>query len=141
MFRKSLLILACVLLPVAAIASEDLPRTNANGDYATRTSHRSWVVVDPDPQGLNCRWSSNLPDNWFSPSAQLNLNDIDQWDVVRRFRKNTVLVANTSPAGFALLYDSRNKPWLKVSISGKDRICLVRANSQFIQPVNLSTDR
>ena len=149
MLRQSFLTLALLLLPMTpvivpnyrpAIAADNLPRANALGDYATRTSHRAWLVVDPDPKGLNCRWSSAMPADWADPRVAPLLNSIDQWDVVRRFRKNTVVTANTAPAGFAQIFDGRNKPWLKINIDGKNRICLIRANSKYVQPVTLATD-
>jgi hypothetical protein len=136
MAQKLFLTLALSLIPSIAFAASSLPKPNASGDYATRTSHRFWVVVDPDPQGVNCRWSSAMPANWYAPNAKLPPATFDQWTVVRRFKKNTVLTSNTAPAGFALLFDTRNKPWLKVNVGTKEQICLVRANSKFIQPIN-----
>jgi hypothetical protein len=142
MLQKPLIALVCSLVPVAATflgrgdanAAAELPKPNASGDYAGRTSHRFWVVVDPDPEGVNCRWSAAMPANWYAPGAKLPLANIDQWTIVRSFKRNSVLTSNITPAGFALLYDNRNKPWLKVSIGAKDQICLVRANSKFVQP-------
>ena len=146
MRQQPLIALVFCLVPVAALflgrgdasAVAELPKANASGDYAGRTSHRFWVVVDPDPKGVNCRWSSAMPANWYEPGAKLPLTNIDQWSIVRSFKRNSVLKANITPAGFALLYDTRNKPWLKVSLGTKDQICLVRANSKFIQPFQKS---
>lgn len=123
------------LIPTVVLAASNLPKPNAMGDYATRTSHRFWVVVDPDPQGVNCRWSANMPANWYDPGANLPSLTFDQWDVVRRFKRNSVLISNTTPAGFALMFDESNKPWLKVRTGTKEQICLVRANSKYIQPI------
>ena len=122
----------------AALAQEALPKADENGDYSGKTSHKKWIVVDPDPDGVNCRWSNEMPTSWYAPDAKLPTLNINQWPVVRRFTKNTPsqnLQANLAPAGFATLNDQSGKPWLKVSIGSNDLICLVRANSKYVQPV------
>ncbi len=103
-------------------------------DYGGKTFREYWFVTDPDPNGLNCRWSSAMPKDWANPSAKLPRLNIQEWPVVRQFPKNTELKANSSPAGFITMADENGKPWLKVSIGDNDQICFVRANSQFIQP-------
>ncbi|URR34649.1 hypothetical protein NBE99_08315 [Thermosynechococcus sp. HN-54] len=124
---------ALLLFPVLA-QTPSLPQPNSNGDYITPTSHRTWVVVDPDINGLNCRWSDNVPQAWYAPNARWPNLEIMRWPVVRRFPTGTVLTANITPAGFATMTDSRGLPWLKVSIGAENRICLVRANRRFIRP-------
>ncbi|WP_460194366.1 hypothetical protein [Thermosynechococcus sp. FA-CM-4201] len=124
---------ALLLFPVLA-QTPNLPQPNSNGDYISRTSHRTWVVVDPDINGLNCRWSDKVPQEWYAPNARWPDLEIMRWPVVRRFPQGTVLTANITPAGFATITDSRGLPWLKVSIGDEDRICLVRANRRFIRP-------
>jgi len=132
----ALLALAGVLSTssVALAQSTRLPQPNGNGDY-TRTSHQSWVVVDPDPNGLNCRWSGQMPSDWYAPHAQFPRMNVVNWPVALRFGNGTRLTANTAPAGFATMMDERGLPWLKVSIGDQDQICLVRANRQFVRPV------
>lgn len=115
--------------------AEALPKADENGDYIRRTQHRTWTVVDADPGGLNCRWSDAMPANWYSPDAQLPPLTIEQWPVVRQFRQGETLTSNITPAGFAMLIDDKNQPWLKVSLGAQDQICLVRANAQYIKPV------
>jgi len=111
-----------------------LPQPDTNGDYP-RTSHQTWVVVDSDPNGLNCRWSSRMPANWYAPDAQFPRMNVVNWPVVQRFGRGTTLTANISPAGFAMLRDERGLPWLKVSLGNGDQICLVRANRRFVRPL------
>lgn len=111
------------------------PTANASGDYTQRTSHQRWLVIDPDPAGLNCRWSRSIPSDWYAPHAQWPQMNVLQWQIVRRFPRNTVLTANTTPAGFATLSDARGLPWLKVSMGSADQICLVRANRRYIRPI------
>ena len=122
----------------APLASEGLPKAGSNGDYSGKTSHQKWIVVDPDPEGVNCRWSEAMPTSWYAPDTKLPALSISQWSVVRRFAKDTSsqnLTANTTPAGFVTINDESGKPWLKVNIGSNDRICLVRANSKYVQPV------
>lgn len=120
--------------PVSSSPSQSLPVADANGDYG-RTNHQTWRVVDSDPGGLNCRWSAAMPNNWYSPSTQFPNQNFGQWQVIRTFSVGTTLTANLAPAGFALLYDKYQKPWLKVSIGENEQICLVRANAAYVQPI------
>ncbi|NJP12185.1 MAG: hypothetical protein HC866_24230 [Leptolyngbyaceae cyanobacterium RU_5_1] len=118
-----------------SLLAADFPKPDRDGDYSGRTSHQNWLVVDADANGLNCRWFSTTPTDWYSPTAKLPLATINQWRVVRRFKRNTPLTANTTPAGFATIADTENKPWLKVSIGANDQVCLVRANARYIRPI------
>lgn len=122
----------------APTTEANLPSADTNGDYSHKTSHKKWIVVDSDPNGVNCRWSQEMPTNWYAPDAKLPRLNISQWSVVRSFKKNTpsqTLTANLTPAGFATLFDESGKPWLKVSIGADDQICFVRANKKYVQPV------
>ncbi|HEY9663397.1 MAG TPA: hypothetical protein V6C65_33540 [Allocoleopsis sp.] len=122
--------------PVATLtpSSKPLPVADANGDYG-RTDYQMWQVVDSDPGGLNCRWSTTMPPDWYSPSTQFPNRNFGQWQMVRQFSTGTTLTANLAPAGFAILYDEQQKPWLKVSIGEDEQICLVRANANYVQPI------
>lgn len=112
-----------------------MPTPNENGDYSLSSFHVDWKVIDPDADGLNCRWSSAMPDDWYNPGAEWPRLNIQEWSIVRQFPTNTRLTANSTPAGFVMIKDENNKTWLKVSIGNNDQICLVRANSRFIRPV------
>jgi len=138
MLAKLTVVAAILLVSETAFAQSELPTADRKGDYSRNTSHTKWIVVDSDPNGLNCRWSPNMPDDWYSPSASWPKLNISQWPVVRRFKKNSSsrkLTANITPAGFATIRDDSGKPWLKVNIGPNDQICLVRANESFIRPV------
>jgi hypothetical protein len=76
-----------------------------------------------------------MPTDWYSPSTQFPDQNFEQWQVLRTFSGGTTLTANLAPAGFALLYDEQQKPWLKVSIGGNEQICLVRANAAYVEPI------
>lgn len=120
--------------PADADLAETLPQVDARGNYL-RTSHRRWIVVDPDPAGLNCRWSDAVPDEWYSPAAQYPPMNVNTWPVVQQFPTNTEFLANITPAGFAIMYDENENPWLKVSLDEQDEICLVRAHSDYVKPL------
>ena len=121
--------------PTSAIALRTAPiGTDDQGNYR-RTSHLTWEVVDPDPAGLNCRWSDEMPVEWYSPDAQLPPMTVGSWPVVKTFAPGTILRANITPAGFSALFDENRQPWLKVSLGDNDEICLVRANQRFVRPV------
>jgi hypothetical protein len=137
MKRFTLLVLFGVLLvPLGAIAQSSMPQPNSNGDFMTNTSHPTWQVIDTDPNGLNCRWSDQMPVEWFDPGATWPRRDISSWTSVRRFQNGAVLSANSTPAGFVTITDTRGRPWLKVNIGSNDQICLVRANRRFIRPIS-----
>jgi hypothetical protein len=120
--------------PLPPEAAPSIATPNSSIDYGGKTNRENWIVTDPDPQGLNCRWSSAMPKDWANPSAKFPRLNIQEWSVVRQFSKDTELKANNSPAGLITIADENGQPWLKVSIGENDQICFVRANSQFIQP-------
>lgn len=134
-YRSTCIAIALVTGAAISTSAVENPKPDKNGDYPARTSHRNWIVVDPDPNGLNCRWSSAIPTEWYSPSAKFPTTPVTSWRVVRRFKKNTAITANDTPAGFVMLPDQKKTPWLKVSIGPKDQICLVRANAKFVRPI------
>lgn len=131
---STVLLLGTIAIAPTVLAQMPVPQPNAQGDYP-RTSHLLWTVVDADPNGLNCRWSEEISDPWYSPGARFGDFNIADWAIVRRFWSGTVLNANRTPAGFTYIYDDRGFPWLKVSLGDRDEICLVRANQQFVVPV------
>ncbi|MDY6939394.1 MAG: hypothetical protein SWY16_17215 [Cyanobacteriota bacterium] len=128
------LLVSTAIAPVALAESAPV-QYDANGDYLS-TDHLYWTVTDPDENGLNCRWSEDMPEAWYAPDAQFPLMNVREWEVVRSFDYGTVLMANRTPAGFVTLNDDRGLPWLKVSIGDNDEICLARANRDFIRPLD-----
>lgn len=137
MKRLSIGLFLAATMGLVAIASpsQSLDRPyDSNGDYIG-TDHRFWTVVDSDPNGLNCRWSEDNPEMWYSPGATFPNKNIANWPIVRRFDYGTVLTANQTPAGLVFFEDDRGLPWLKVSLGDRDRICLVRANRRYIVPL------
>lgn len=120
-------------LPIDIANSVPFPVANSNGDFG-RTSYDLWKIVDRDPAGLNCRWSTDMPEEWYSPSAEWPDTNIQSWPVVRTLAYDTAIVSDGSPAGFMTIQDDQNAPWLKVSIGENSQICLIRANSQYVMP-------
>jgi len=135
MLKKIFLSATFSLISLTALAQAPVPKADRNGDYSGRVGYSRWIVVDPDRNGINCRWSDTMPQQWYTPDAKWPTRNFSQWPIVRRFQKGTQLTANLTPAGFTTVPDASNKPWLKVSIGPQDQICLVRANQRYVKPV------
>lgn len=97
-----------------------------NGDYPIRRQyHGTWKVVDPDPNGLNCR--GNIP-----PFARSR-------DIVTTFPTGTLINLVKRDRGVFEIGDSpRGEPWLRVRLLTPEDIvptCWVRANRRYVMPV------
>lgn len=123
-----------------------LPMPNTEGDYRIPNmrgnAHRNWVVVDPDPNGLNCRMAKAFqPYSLDASNAPKELHqhhkhDISEWPVIVQFQQGQRLRATTGHLGQQImLLDSSDRPWLPISLKATKNSCFVRANSQFIQPL------
>lgn len=122
-------VLAAYPTPIQAQMAS-VPTPNRNGDFTTALQPgnrgnvyltRKWLVVDPDPTYLNCR---TTPDG----------------AVRSRIAPGAVLTAVFSEAGDAII-PAGNAYWLRVSgtdplMTGESGICYVRANRQYIAPIN-----
>lgn len=92
------------------------------GNYPLKEAYQAqWRVVDPDPTGLNCR--ASLP----SPAGLA--------EVVATFTQGDILQAIPRERGVTEIMSVRGETWLRVALETGDT-CWVRANSQFIEPVN-----
>lgn len=121
----------------ARAQSADVIRPAADGDFrileipGNRGSYRQrfWLVVDRDPRGLWCR------DVNGRPSIALKTGSVIETDE-RSFPATPLLLregkaylhVHVKPVD--ILYDARLRG------RGKAAICLVRANSSFIAPIN-----
>lgn len=121
-------------LPTDIANSAPFPVANSEGDFERNTGYNLWKVVDRDPAGLNCRWSPDMPEEWYSPDSEWTDTNIQSWPVVRTLAYDTAIVSDGTPAGFMTIQDDKDAPWLKVSIGENSQICLVRANSQYVMP-------
>lgn len=118
------------------IASSVLPQTNAQGDYTGKSNHINWRVVDPDPNGLNCRMGDRTIDQVWNPSA--GALNIGSWPVNGTLPPDSTFQAALSPGGFVLTFDSNNNPWMFVeSSNGPEQTsnCFIRANTNYIEPI------
>ncbi|MBP0005763.1 MAG: hypothetical protein J7642_18940 [Cyanobacteria bacterium SBC] len=114
-----------------------LPQPDENGNYSGRSCHQSWEVVDPDPNGLNCRSTDTSVAEIYESSLK-NLPAISTWDIVGTFATGETFKAGLSPAGFNSIYDQNDNPWLFVDRGNNPDSpsrCLVRANASFVKPI------
>ncbi|MGL5065455.1 MAG: hypothetical protein ACRC62_36240 [Microcoleus sp.] len=134
------------ILGLGANLASAIPVANSQGDYpvpAARVRGNrqvNWVVVDPDPRGLNCRiaqrFRSISVDSIDAPAElfERNKHDVSQWPVVITFRRGQRLQAVTgNNANQIVITDTQGKPWLPI-LTDKGN-CFVRANSRFIKPI------
>ncbi|MCT7958627.1 hypothetical protein [Laspinema palackyanum] len=118
------------------IATSVLPQTNAQGDYTGKSNHINWRVVDPDPNGLNCRMGDQPIDQVWNPSA--GALNIGSWPVAGTLPPDSTFKAALSPGGFVLTFDANTQPWMFVeSSNGPEQTsnCFIRANSKYIEPI------
>ncbi|MBO0347544.1 hypothetical protein J0895_00130 [Phormidium pseudopriestleyi FRX01] len=121
------------------IASSVLPQTNAQGDYTGKSNHINWRVVDPDPNGLNCRMGDRTIIEVWNPSA--GALNIGSWPVTGTLPPDSTFQAALSPGGFILTFDSNNQTWIFVeSSNGPEQTsnCFIRANINYVEPVSNS---
>lgn len=90
------------------------------GNFPLRQAYQGrWRVVDPDPNGLNCR--ASLP----SPAGDI--------DVVTTFIQGDILQAIPRERGVTELVSVQDQTWLRVKLDAGST-CWVRANVQFLEP-------
>lgn len=123
-----------------------IPVADREGDYpipaarARGNRQVNWVVVDPDPRGLNCRMAQRFRsisvDGVDAPAElfERNKHNVSLWPVVTVFRRGQRLQAVTGNlANQIVIVDSRGKGWLPI-LTGRGN-CFVRYNSSFIKPI------
>ena len=120
----------------------DVPRRDASGDFLTTRVQGNrgyyqqmyWLVVDPDPEGLNCR-------------------PVDGGEVLVKLDYGGIVMTRIQSAETNAITLRDGLPWLNVTLTrmtspvldlrqGKERIgsyhCQVRAHADFVAPINLS---
>ncbi|MCT7984275.1 hypothetical protein NG796_13310 [Laspinema sp. A4] len=131
-------LLAIALTLCASPVLSQFPHPDANGDYI-RPNHHHWEVVDPDPNGLNCRMPAGctFDDIMAYNCPEFTGNYLDYpirgtLQVGQRFR------GFFSNAG-GTFRDNRGLPWVFVgeNYDSNTRGCFVRANSNFVKPISL----
>lgn len=147
---KSLRLLAGIAaiaeLTLSSQVAIAIPISDRNGDFTSTgrgRGHIYWQVVDPDPNGLNCRMTErfqgiyadalNTPDEFLSRDYKPN---ISRWTRVHRFATGERLRAVTGNGmNQHIQFDDRGKPWMAVRISDVRGDCFVRANIRFVRPI------
>ena len=122
MFRHlALVAIATSISTVSSVvlAQGGLPRPNRQGDYYNGVWN-SWLVVDRDRKGLNCRSGAG-----------------SSYRVVKNFSNGYKISVFTQGEDPLIKRDRQGKPWLAVLPTGYqyETPCFVRANSSFIQPI------
>ncbi len=121
-----------------AVSSQVLPQPQENGDYR-RSPHMTWKVVDKNPSGLDCHMVNTSYEELIDPRNSVTL-DIKNWPIVGTLKQGQDFQINPGPAGFGVVYDTQRNPWMFVETSdsqGGTHDCFVRANDQFVQPINV----
>ena len=115
-----------------------LPQPLANGDYQ-RSPHLSWEAKAPNVQGVDCRMLKNTTYSELeNPGNQTELN-IENWPVVGQLKPGQNFEMNLGPAGFGIVYDTKQQPWIYVEKANETDApshCFVRANQRFVQPIS-----
>ena len=140
---KTITLATLLVLGTAKLGSTaPLPSPNNQGDYMGRAYHTYWEVVDPDPNGLNCRMTSSS----FEELMRLDNRtpfEFFNWSLVGVLKQGQRFEIFPSNAA-GTFNDTRGLPWLFVGKSyaaGAAQGCFVRANSQFVKPIQMSPTR
>ena len=117
-------------------AANSLPQPNEKGDYVSKSDHLYWQVVDPDPNGLNCRMGEAPIEAIWSPDNP-GFPAIGSWPAVTTLKPDEVFKAQLSYSGFVATFDQELQPWIfiKKKQDGTPANCFVRANQTLIKPI------
>ena len=145
MIRRNhlLLFLGCLFITLIFFqipGSAQLPQPDSNGDYSRRDIHLYWEVVDPDPAGLNCRMERGctfLDISGADETCHSFYRNPFQVDVIGALKAGEQFKSYPSNVG-GVFRDNNNAPWLFVgeNYSGGVSGCFVRANRDFVKPIN-----
>ncbi|NEQ50873.1 MAG: hypothetical protein F6K11_12185 [Leptolyngbya sp. SIO3F4] len=137
--REFLVSVFCVFSFATAVQAQmsDVPGFDADGDFHSARvwgnrgyySHRQWLVIEPDESGLNCRNANGTVVLTLAYGAIVD-SVFDDGDAIQLLN---------------------GQPWLKVNVTAMDlrrqvtdnfsvvQTCYVRANNQYIAPLNPDT--
>ena len=101
------------------------PQAGENGDYGIVNGNSGympweWEVVDPDPNGLNCR---------LEDRGKTRGNDIYNFPIAYTIKPGDRF------NGVGISTDDRGLPWIWVGTSFSRTRCWVRANTKYVRPV------
>lgn len=138
-FVKSMKLKSCLSLSAVSIlcafsfgvdAVNPSTTADAYGNWQSPAENNYWRVVDPDPQGLNCRMRGAIGDILALRERGVALAIGEFWTQVT-LPEGYVFPGAHYSFNDALIYDDRGLPW----VYNTDDECFVRANSAFIVPV------
>ena len=134
---SGLLLQLGISAPVALAQRAEPPLPNASGDFLSSQTQgnrglyevRHWLMVDRDPEGTHCRSLAT-----HQPIARLFYGDLVVTDTPEHGLQQAVVMVN-------------GRPWLRLRLPGWRLLdvgqrsqtsvaCLVRANAEFVAPVN-----
>ncbi|MGL5083078.1 MAG: hypothetical protein ACRC8A_16450 [Microcoleaceae cyanobacterium] len=127
--------------PVEAQPSEPKlsePKPLDNGDYQ-RSPQVTWQAVVTPAREVECRMSNWSYEELVGASSTIPL-EIETWSIVGTLQPGQRFEINLGPAGFGIVYDTQQNPWMFVKRTlGNDgpSQCFVRANRQFVQPIQV----
>jgi hypothetical protein len=138
---KTITLATLLVLGTAKLGStEPLPSPNNQGDYMGRAYHTYWEVVDSDPKGLNCRMTNSSFEELMRADNRTPF-EFFNWSIVGVLKQGQRFQSFPSNAG-GTFHDTRGLPWLFVGknyATGGVQRCFIRANSQFVKPVQSSS--
>jgi hypothetical protein len=100
---------------IAGVSEVDVANSDPEENYWNARLHQFWRVIDPDPEGLNCRRAPGV-----------------DFSVVGKLYKNQT-ISPSSAYSEPIQIDPQRQPWMAVQVQGKN--CFIRAHSFFIEPV------
>ncbi|MDF0556516.1 hypothetical protein [Kamptonema sp. UHCC 0994] len=140
---KTITLTTLLVLATAKLGSTaPLPTPNNQGDYTGRAYHTYWEVVDPDPNGLNCRMTNSSFEELMRVDNRTPF-EFFNWSVIGVLKQGQRFESFPSNAA-GTFRDTRGLPWLFVGknyATGGVQRCFIRANSQFVKPVQMSSTR
>lgn len=116
------------------------PLADDQGNYESDL-HPQWIVVDPDPAGLNGRLHPTFPRHVGDAGAVWPTSPVDTWPVVTSVPKGTKLRAISGHRGVIHMDGRDGNPWVLVTRledyeAGSDyQKFFVRSHRRYIEPI------
>ena len=108
---KTITLSTLLALGTATLGSTaPLPSPNNQGDYMGRAYHTYWEVVDPDPNGLNCRMTNSSFEELMRADNRTPF-EFFNWSLVGILKQGQRFESFPSNAA-GTFNDTRGLPWL-----------------------------
>ena len=139
LMNRGLLLSALLTGPAVLAQDADPFRPNAAGDYQTSQTMgnrglyevRHWLVVDRDPEGTNCRSLGDL-----NPLGRVGFGRLLE-TASPGSGLNQAVVSLQGKTWLRVRIPDWSKPPVEPMTQPSPDACLVRANAQFVVPVNV----